>query len=102
MKPFCFLSGAVRQHNSACTSSIAGTNTEFFRWLMETMRGNRGRRRIAMEWLAYGIPTLILLAALIYGVMRAGWLTPRERRQLDANTEAAQRRDDPQKRGGSA
>lgn len=54
-----------------------------------------------MEWLAYGIPTVVLLAALIYGVMRAGWLTPREKRQLDANTEAAQRRDDPHKRGGS-
>ena len=51
-----------------------------------------------MEWLAYGIPTIILLALLIYGASRAGWFNIAERRQLDANTEAAQRRDDPQKR----
>jgi hypothetical protein len=51
-----------------------------------------------MEWLAYGIPTIILLALLIYGASRAGWFNRAERRQLDANTEAAQRRDDPQKR----
>jgi len=55
-----------------------------------------------MEWLAYGIPTVILLAALIYGAARAGWFTRAEKRQLDANTEAAQRRDDPQKREGRA
>lgn len=53
-----------------------------------------------MELLAYGIPTVVLLAALVYGVMRAGWFTPAEERQLDANTEAAQRRDDPHKREG--
>lgn len=51
-----------------------------------------------LYWFAYGIPTIILLAALIYGVHRAGWLNPREERQLDANTRAAQERDDPQRR----
>jgi hypothetical protein len=51
-----------------------------------------------MEWLAYGIPTIILFALLIYGATRAGWFSRAEQRQLDANTEAAQRREDPQKR----
>lgn len=39
-----------------------------------------------LYWIAYGIPTIILLIALIYAVHRAGWLSPREERQLDANT----------------
>lgn len=52
-----------------------------------------------MEWLAFGIPILILLVALLYAATRTGWLTLSERHQLDANTEAAQRRDDPQQRG---
>jgi hypothetical protein len=49
-------------------------------------------------WIAYGIPTIILLIALIYAVNRAGWFSPREERQLDANTRMAQERDDPQRR----
>jgi hypothetical protein len=51
-----------------------------------------------MEWLAFGIPILILLVALLYAATRAGWLTLSEKRELDANPEAAQRRDDPQRR----
>ncbi len=47
-------------------------------------------------WIGFGIPTIILLAALIYGVIRAGWFSPREERRLDANTRMMQRRDDPQ------
>ena len=47
-------------------------------------------------WFAYGIPTIILLIALIYAVNRAGWFSPREERQLDANTRRAQERDDSQ------
>jgi Spy/CpxP family protein refolding chaperone len=46
-------------------------------------------------WVGYGIPTVILLIALVYGVYRAGWFSPREQRQLDANTRMAQQRDDP-------
>jgi len=37
-------------------------------------------------WIAYGIPIIIFLLALIYVVHRAGWFSPREERQLDANT----------------
>ena len=53
-----------------------------------------------LYWFAYGIPTVILLAVLIYGVHRAGWFGPLEERQLDANTRTAQERDDPQRRSG--
>jgi len=53
-----------------------------------------------LYWFAYGIPTVILLAVLIYGVHRAGWFGPLEERQLDANTRTAQERDDPQRRRG--
>lgn len=53
-----------------------------------------------LYWFAYGIPTIILLAVFIYGVQRAGWFGAREERQLDANTRAAQERDDPQRRSG--
>ena len=48
-------------------------------------------------WIGFGIPTVILLIALIYAVNRAGWFSPREERQLDANTKMAQRRDDPER-----
>ncbi|WP_458759577.1 hypothetical protein ACSVBT_01960 [Afipia sp. TerB] len=48
-------------------------------------------------WIGYGIPTIILLAAIIYGVMRAGWLRPGEKRRLDNATRHVQRREDPQK-----
>ena len=51
-----------------------------------------------MEWLAFGTPILILLVALLFATTRAGWLTLSEKLKLDANTEAAQRRDNPQKR----
>jgi hypothetical protein len=51
-----------------------------------------------LYWIAYGIPTIILLIALIYAVNRAGRFSPREERQLDANTRMAQERDDPQRR----
>jgi len=54
--------------------------------------------RLEMEWLAFGIPILILLVALLYAATRTGWLTLSEKLKLDANTEAAQRRDNPQKR----
>lgn len=50
-----------------------------------------------LYWIGYGIPTIILLIALIYAVHRAGWLSPQEERQLDRNTRMAQERDDPQK-----
>ena len=48
-------------------------------------------------WIGFGIPTVILLIALIYAVNRAGWFSPREERQLDANTKMAQLRDDPER-----
>jgi hypothetical protein len=40
----------------------------------------------------------VLGLALWYGVSRTGWLSRRQRAQLDANTRARQRADDPQKR----
>lgn len=40
---------------------------------------------------------VVLGAALAYGVMRAGWLKPRERARLDQNTRAQQQKEDPQK-----
>ena len=46
--------------------------------------------------------SFLLGAVLAYGVMRAGWLTPRERARLDENTRAQQRREDPQKASGAA
>lgn len=51
-----------------------------------------------LYWIAYGIPTIILLIALVYAVNRAGWFSPREERQLDANTRMAQARDDAERR----
>jgi len=48
-------------------------------------------------WLLF-IGAFVLGAAILYGVMRTGNLRRAERAQLDRNTEAAQRRDDPQKR----
>ncbi len=48
-----------------------------------------------LYWIAFGIATIILLIALIYAANRAGWFSPREERQLDANTRMAQERDDP-------
>jgi hypothetical protein len=62
------------------------------------------------EFFAGGAPAIglwvlgvvILGAALAYGAMRAGWLKPRERAQLDQNTRAQQHREDPQKSSGAA
>ncbi|OPY98822.1 hypothetical protein A5906_30070 [Bradyrhizobium sacchari] len=47
-------------------------------------------------WLWF-IGAFILGAVIWYGVSRSGHLRRSERAQLDRNTEAAQRRDDPQK-----
>jgi len=47
-------------------------------------------------WLWF-IGVFILGAVIWYGVRRSGHLRRSERAQLDRNTEAAQRRDDPQK-----
>lgn len=43
----------------------------------------------------------ILGVALVYGVVRAGWMRPRERAALDHNTEARQRSEDPKKASGA-
>jgi hypothetical protein len=43
---------------------------------------------------------VILGAAMVYGVMRSGWLNSRERAVLDANTRRRQRDEDPQKASG--
>lgn len=45
----------------------------------------------------WALGAAILGAALIYGAVRAGWLRPRERADLDRNTRAQQRSEDPQK-----
>jgi hypothetical protein len=47
-------------------------------------------------WLSF-IGAFILGAVIWYGVRRSGYLRRSERAQLNRNTEAAQRRDDPQK-----
>ncbi|MCK1392518.1 hypothetical protein [Bradyrhizobium sp. 1] len=47
-------------------------------------------------WLWF-IGAFVLGAVIWYGVRRSGHLSRSERAQLDRNTEAAQRRDDPQK-----
>jgi hypothetical protein len=44
------------------------------------------------------IGAFVLGGAILYGVMKAGRLRRSERAQLDRNTEAVQRREDPQKR----
>jgi hypothetical protein len=46
----------------------------------------------------YGIPTVILLAALIYGAHRAGWLRPSERARLDEATRWTQKREEARSR----
>jgi hypothetical protein len=50
----------------------------------------------------WALGVVILGVGLAYGVMRAGWLKPRERAQLDANTQARQRSEDRQKLPGAA
>lgn len=47
-------------------------------------------------WLLF-LGAVILGVAMWYGIRRSGHLRRSERAQLDQNTEAAQRRDDPQK-----
>lgn len=47
------------------------------------------------------IGAFILGAAILYGVLRTGRLRRSERAQLDRITEAAQSRDDPQKRAAA-
>jgi hypothetical protein len=49
----------------------------------------------------WALGVVVLGVALAYGVMRAGWLKPRERAQLDANTQARQRSEDQQKVSGA-
>jgi len=43
---------------------------------------------------------VVLGGILVYGVSKAGYLRRGERAQLDRNTEATQRREDPYKRPG--
>ena len=58
-----------------------------------------------LDFFAGGAPALafwvlavvVLGGALIYGIMRTGWLNSRERAVLDANTRMRQRSEDPQK-----
>ncbi|MBR0995517.1 hypothetical protein JQ580_32885 [Bradyrhizobium japonicum] len=50
-------------------------------------------------WLWF-IGAFVLGGAILYGVLKSGRLNRRDRALLDRNTEAAQRRDDPQKRSG--
>jgi hypothetical protein len=69
------------------------------------MSKNPEMRSLAMfEFFAGASPALglwalgvvVLGVALVYGVFRAGWLKPHERAQLDQNTRARQRTEDPQ------
>jgi hypothetical protein len=45
------------------------------------------------ELWGFGVTTVVLLGALIYGVARAGWLSPREKARTDAATREMQRRE---------
>jgi hypothetical protein len=49
-------------------------------------------------WL-WVLGVVVLGAALAFGAVRAGWLGPRERAQLDQNTRAVR---DPEDRSGAA
>jgi len=51
---------------------------------------------VKMVWLLC-LGVLVLGGLIWYGISRSGHLRRSERAQLDRNTEAAQRRDDPQK-----
>ncbi|QOZ65858.1 hypothetical protein SAMN05192541_14315 [Bradyrhizobium arachidis] len=55
-----------------------------------------GDLSVKAMWLQF-LGVIILGIAIWYGVNRSGRLRRSERAQLDQNTEAAQRRDDPQK-----
>ncbi|QQN65227.1 hypothetical protein JIR23_05345 [Bradyrhizobium diazoefficiens] len=56
-----------------------------------------GNTSVTGVWLLF-IGAFVLGAVILYGVIRSGKLRRSQRAQLDRNTEAAQRRDDPQKR----
>jgi hypothetical protein len=56
-----------------------------------------GQISVTTIWMMF-IGAFILGGAILYGVVKTGRLRRSERAQLDRNTEAAQRRDDPQKR----
>lgn len=47
-------------------------------------------REVVSPEISFGIGTLLLLGALIYGVVRAGQLSPREKAKTDAATRAMQ------------
>lgn len=55
-----------------------------------------GDLSVKAVWLLF-LGAVILGIAIWYGVRRSGDLRRSERAQLDRNTEAVQRRDDPQK-----
>lgn len=55
-----------------------------------------GDLSVTTVWMLF-IGAFILGAAILYGVLKSGRLRRSERAQLDRNTAAAQRRDDPQK-----
>jgi hypothetical protein len=55
-----------------------------------------GNTSVIGVWMLF-IGAFVLGGAILYGVLRTGRLSRGERAQLDRNTEAAQRRDDPQK-----
>lgn len=64
--------------------------------------GNTGVGMLLGDLSVKGVWLLFLGAAILgitiwYGIRRSGHLRRSERAQLDRNTEAAQRRDDPQK-----
>jgi hypothetical protein len=42
----------------------------------------------------YGIGALILVVALVFAVVRAGWLSPPERQRTDAATREMQRQEE--------
>ena len=56
-----------------------------------------GQLSANLLWLWF-IGAFLLGAALVYGVMKAGHLRRADRAQLDRNTEARQRQEDPYKR----
>jgi len=56
-----------------------------------------GQLSANLLWLWF-IGAFVLGGALVYGVMKAGHLRRSERTQLDRNTEARQRQEDPYKR----
>lgn len=56
-----------------------------------------GHLSTSLLWLWF-IGAFVLGGVLVYGVMKAGRLKRSERAQLDRNTEARQRQEDPYKR----